>query len=200
MIKLLFSLKIKKNAELITDNADIIFLLDFNSLSRLSDYEDVVERSSAVKIMIDHHQDVDRNAANIIISDTKSCSTSQLLFEVIEKLEYKYLINQDITECLYAGIMTDTGSFRYSTTTSKTHNVIAELINFGAIYSKVHDLGCSTGTFINKLKTRHLSKNISINGYDIEKKMVNFAKKKNSKFKKVKIELKDIFYFQKIEI
>jgi len=59
-------------------------------------------------------------------------------------------------------------------------------------YSKVHDLGCSTGTFINKLKTRHLSKNISINGYDIEKKMVNFAKKKNSKFKKVKIELKDI--------
>lgn len=130
----------KEKAQKITNNADLIFLLDFNSLSRISDYSDVVENSSAIRIMIDHHQEVDIKAANIIISDPKSCSTAQLLFEVIEDLEYKHLINKDVSECLYAGIMTDTGSFKYSSTTSKTHHIIAELINLGADNSKIHDL------------------------------------------------------------
>jgi len=130
----------KAKSQKITNNADIIFLLDFNDLSRISDYSDVVEKSSAIRIMIDHHQEVDNKAANIIISDPKSCSTSQLLFEVIENLEYKHLINKDVAECLYAGIMTDTGSFKYSSTTSKTHHIIAELINLGADNSKIHDL------------------------------------------------------------
>jgi len=58
--------------------------------------------------------------------------------------------------------------------------------------SKVHDLGCSTGTFIKKLNNRHNKKKISIKGYDIEKKMVESAKKNNYKFKNVKNEFKDI--------
>ena len=58
--------------------------------------------------------------------------------------------------------------------------------------SKVHDLGCSTGTFIKKLNNRHKKKKFSIKGYDIEKKMVESARKNSSKFENVKIELKDI--------
>ena len=124
----------------ITNNADLIFLLDFNDLSRIGEYTETVRNSTATKIMIDHHQEPNLNDADIIISDVTSCSTAQLLFEVLEGLSLKNLINKDVAECVYAGIMTDTGSFKYSSTTSKTHRVIAELIDFGANNSNVHDL------------------------------------------------------------
>ncbi|MBT3417820.1 MAG: bifunctional oligoribonuclease/PAP phosphatase NrnA [Flavobacteriales bacterium] len=124
----------------ITNDADLIFLLDFNNLSRIGEYTDTVKNASAKRIMIDHHQEPDMDAADIIISDTLSCSTSQLLFEVLEGLEYKHLINKDVAECIYTGIMTDTGSFKYSSTTDKTHHIIAELITKGADNSKIHDL------------------------------------------------------------
>ena len=70
--------------------------------------------------------------ADVVISDTSSCSTAQLLFNVIEKLGYKNLINKDVAECLYAGIITDTGSFKFSSTTAETHKITAQLIDFGA--------------------------------------------------------------------
>ena len=136
---LVFSEDIEESTK-VTMDADIIFLLDYNHLSRIGDYSDIVRDSDAFKVMIDHHQEPDLDVADVIISDTSSCSTAQLLFSVIEKLGYKNLINKDIAECLYAGIMTDTGSFKFSSTTAETHKIIAQLIDFGADNSKVHDL------------------------------------------------------------
>jgi phosphoesterase RecJ-like protein len=124
----------------ITNNADLIFLLDFNDLSRIGEYTETVKNSSSTKIMIDHHQDPNMNDADLVFSDTSSCSTAQLLFEILDGLSFKSMINKDVAECIYAGIMTDTGSFKYSSTTSKTHMVISELIDAGAENSKVHDL------------------------------------------------------------
>ena len=124
----------------ITNNADLIFLLDFNDLSRIGEYTETVRNSSSTKIMIDHHQEPNMNDADLVFSDTSSCSTAQLLFEILDGLSFKSMINKDIAECIYAGIMTDTGSFKYSSTTSKTHMVISELIDAGAENSKVHDL------------------------------------------------------------
>ena len=124
----------------ITNNADLIFLLDFNDLSRIGEYTETVRNSSSTKIMIDHHQEPNMNDADLIFSDTSSCSTAQLLFEILDGLSFKSMINKDVAECIYAGIMTDTGSFKYSSTTSKTHMVISELIDAGAENSKVHDL------------------------------------------------------------
>ena len=124
----------------ITNNADLIFLLDFNNLSRTGEYTEVIREASAKKIMIDHHQDPDFEAADIVISDTKYCSTAHLLFEVIESLGYKHLINKDVAECIYTGIMTDTGSFKFSSVNSGTHRVVAELLDAGADNAKVHDL------------------------------------------------------------
>ena len=124
----------------ITNNADLIFLLDFNDLSRIGEYTETVKNSSSTKIMIDHHQEPNMNDADLIFSDTSSCSTAQLLFEILDGLSFKSMINKDVAECIYAGIMTDTGSFKYSSTTSKTHMVISELIDAGAENSKVHDL------------------------------------------------------------
>ena len=124
----------------ITNNADLIFLLDFNDLSRIGEYTETVRNSSSTKIMIDHHQEPNMNDADLIFSDTSSCSTAQLLFEILDGLSFKSMINKDVAECIYAGIMTDTGSFKYSSTTSKTHMVISELIDAGAENSKVQDL------------------------------------------------------------
>ena len=124
----------------ITDKADMIFMLDFNSLSRLDNFSQTVADSKAYKVLIDHHQDPDIDIANLIFSDPSSCSTAQLLYEVIVAMDMTNKINMDIAECLYVGIMTDTGSFKYNSTTSKTHSIIADLIDKGARNSKIHDL------------------------------------------------------------
>jgi phosphoesterase RecJ-like protein len=115
-------------------------MLDFNSLSRLDNFSQTVADSKAYKVLIDHHQDPDIDIANLIFSDPSSCSTAQLLYEVIVAMDMTNKINMDIAECLYVGIMTDTGSFKYNSTTSKTHSIIADLIDKGARNSKIHDL------------------------------------------------------------
>jgi len=127
-------------ANKITSEAEIIFLLDFSHLSRIATYADAIKTSNATKVMIDHHQDPDRDIADIIFSDTSACSTAQMVFEVMEAMDMTNFLNKAIAECLYVGIMTDTGSFKYASTTAKTHNVIAELISAGAENDKIHDL------------------------------------------------------------
>jgi len=130
----------EKSADIITAKADLIFLLDFSDLRRISTFTDSVSKSNATKIMIDHHQDPDRDIAELIFSDTTACSTAQLVYEVIDAMEMTTYLNKEIAECLYVGIMTDTGGFKYASTTAKTHNIIAELITAGAENTKIHDL------------------------------------------------------------
>lgn len=130
----------KEEANKITENADLIFLLDFNHISRIADFAESVSNANATKILIDHHQDPDMEIADIIFSDTTACSTAQLLYEVIDAMDLTNHINKEISECLYVGIMTDTGSFKYASTTAKTHHIIAELIATGAENAKIHDL------------------------------------------------------------
>ena len=127
-------------ADKITAESDLIFLLDFSDLSRIAPFNNAVSKSKATKIMIDHHQDPDRDIAKLIFSDTKACSTAQLVYEVMDAMGMTNYLNKSIAECLYVGIMTDTGSFKYSSTTAKTHNIIAELITAGAENDKIHDL------------------------------------------------------------
>jgi len=130
----------EEEANQITENADLIFLLDFSHISRIADFADTVSNSNATKILIDHHQDPDIEIADIIFSDTTACSTAQLLYEVIDAMDLTNHINKEIAECLYVGIMTDTGSFKYASTTAKTHHIVAELIAAGAENTKIHDL------------------------------------------------------------
>jgi phosphoesterase RecJ-like protein len=124
-------------ADEIIGKADVIFSLDYNSLSRISDLRNPIEKSSAIKIVIDHHQDPQDFADHYFV-DTDSCSTCQLVYEFIEKLEELDKIDKVIGECIYCGIMTDTGSFRYPSTTSKTHEIIAHLIDLGVENSRIH--------------------------------------------------------------
>ena len=130
----------KSKAIQITNDADIIFLLDFSQISRIDEFGDIVLSSNALKVMIDHHHGADHSIANLIYLDTSSSSTAQLVFELIEAMEMEHLITKKIAECLYLGIMTDTGSFKYESTTSKTHEIAAKLIKQGVDNSKIHDL------------------------------------------------------------
>lgn len=133
-----FRKDIGKYSEIISQ-ADIIFVIDTNEYSRLKTMESVVKSSKAKKICIDHH--LGSNHFDLLISDTSYPATAQLLFEFIISEGQKY-ITPYVATCLYAGIMTDTGSFRYPRTDEKTFLISAELIKLGAdpvlIYDKIY--------------------------------------------------------------
>ena len=118
--------------------ADLIFTLDFNSLSRAGDMKTPLEKSEATFVMIDHHQQPD-DYARFTYSDVSICATCQMVYHFIEKLGWTEKITGQIATCLYTGIMTDTGSFRYRSTTSITHQVIADLIEKGADNTNIHE-------------------------------------------------------------
>ena len=120
------------------EKADIIFTLDFNALHRTGEMEMPLQDSKGIKIMIDHHQQPD-GYAKYMYSDTQMSSTCEMIYNFIDQLDDTDLINKDIATCLYTGIMTDTGSFRFPSTTSKTHTVIAELIDKGVNNAEIHN-------------------------------------------------------------
>ncbi len=107
--------------------AEVIFCLDFSAISRINEMGDMVLQSKATKVMIDHHM-YPEDFADIFISDTTAAATAELIFEVIRDMGDEALIDAGIGECLYAGIMTDTGSFRHPSTSRNVHLIIAELI------------------------------------------------------------------------
>ena len=120
------------------DKADIIFTLDFNAFHRTGQMEKPLENSKALKIMIDHHQEPD-SYAKYTYSDVRMSSTSEMIYHFMDQLDALDHITPEIATCLYTGIMTDTGSFRFSSTTSLTHQVIAHLIEAGAQNSDIHN-------------------------------------------------------------
>lgn len=132
-----FSLK-PKPVKTAVEKADIIFCLDFNSLKRIEKLGDAVGRSKAIKFIIDHHLQPD-DFADYMIHDVAACSTCELIHDLIVMMGDEKLLNKDIANCLYTGIMTDTGSFRFPSTTAKTHKIIAELISAGAENSEIHN-------------------------------------------------------------
>ncbi|MCK0110104.1 bifunctional oligoribonuclease/PAP phosphatase NrnA [Flavobacteriaceae bacterium S0825] len=140
----------KTKADELILNAELVFTLDFNALHRTGDMETVLFEAKGVKILIDHHQQPD-NYAKYIYSDVTMCSTAQMIYHFIEMLGDVKTINSDISTCLYTGIMTDTGSFRFRSTTSTTHRVIANLIDNGADNAQIHNNVYDTNSY-NKLQ------------------------------------------------
>jgi len=122
------------------DQADVVFLLDFNALHRVGDdMKNGLEAFKGDFIMIDHHQQPD-DIAMVTYSDTSICSTCQMVYHYIDALDLLDVIDKDIATSIYTGIMTDTGSFRFSSTTSTTHRIIADLIDKGAENADIHNL------------------------------------------------------------
>ena len=164
--------------------SDIIFLLDFNALHRVGhDMQNTLESYQKDFVLIDHHQQPDE--FSYMYSDTEMCSTCQMVYHFIEKMGDIDLLDSDIATCLYTGIMTDTGSFRFRSTTSLTHRVIANLIDNGAendrIHSNVYDSSSYgrlqlLGQALSNLKVLPAYKTAYITLSDQEKVANNFTK------------------------
>lgn len=125
------------------EEASVIFILDFNALNRVGDdMQNTLQEFKGIFMMIDHHQQPE-DFAKYVFSDTSICSTCQMVYHYLEKLNDVEVIDADIATCIYTGIMTDTGSFRFPSTTSETHRIVADLIDKGAdnakIYNNVYD-------------------------------------------------------------
>lgn len=118
--------------------ADIIFTLDFNALSRVDGMKPLLESTSVVFIMIDHHQEPEKYAT-YAYTDTRMSSTCEMVYNFIAFMGDIEKINTDVATCLYTGILTDTGSFRFPSTTSQTHRVVADLIDKGAANARIYD-------------------------------------------------------------
>jgi phosphoesterase RecJ-like protein len=126
-------------AQLITE-ANLVFCVDFNTLSRINEMGELVRQCNAVKVMIDHHLEPedfdDYRHWNI-----NACAAAQLVYTfIVDELKRPDLINADVAACLYTGIMTDSASFRLPNTTAAVHRIVANLIEAGAVNWHIHEL------------------------------------------------------------
>ncbi len=129
-----------KKAKTILAEADLIFCLDYNALSRVGSVTDDLKAAKAKKILIDHHISPELESFDYIISETNTSSTGELIFDFINAMGDEELIDRKIAECLYTCIITDTGSFSFSCNNSKTFEVAAKLIEKGVDARKIHGL------------------------------------------------------------
>jgi bifunctional oligoribonuclease and PAP phosphatase NrnA len=135
---LCFTLDRERCLDIIRD-ADLVFSIDYNDLSRLEEATDFVRQSGAIKILIDHHTQPDPGY-DLKVSDTEVSSTAELIYDFITETEGKDFITPDIAACIYAGIITDTGSFSYSCNYPKTYEIAAFLISTGIDGEHIHRL------------------------------------------------------------
>ena len=131
----------KEKSDVLFDEAEIIFTLDFNSLGRAKNVSYKISKSSAKVVMIDHHENPD-DYADFMISNSKMSSTSEMIYDFIDYIDSNKIDN-NIATCLYTGIVADTGSFRFPSTTSRSLLVGSKLIDYGVdvthIFEKLHN-------------------------------------------------------------
>ena len=119
--------KDKQKAEVILDKADWLFCLDFNIFHRTKTMTEKLKQLSCTKILIDHHQEPDAASFDYGISDTAKSSTCEMVYDFIINSGHADKINTAIGECLYAGVVADTGSFRFASTHAGVHTLVADL-------------------------------------------------------------------------
>jgi phosphoesterase RecJ-like protein len=131
------------------EHADWLFCLDFNIFHRTKHFAEHLAAADCVKILIDHHQQPDAASFSFGISDTSKSSTCEMVFDLITGSGYIDLIDADLATCLFAGVVGDTGSFRFSSATASVHRMVAELKERGLDHSKVYE-----GLYDNYLENR----------------------------------------------
>jgi phosphoesterase RecJ-like protein len=118
--------------------ADLVFCLDFNDSKRVEGMEKILLQSSAKKVLIDHHLEPVFKC-DFLFSFPSSCATCEIIYHFIYALDPTFKMSTAIAECIYTGIMTDTGSFRFSSMSADTHRVIAALLDTGMRHEKIHE-------------------------------------------------------------
>ncbi len=134
----------------VLDSADIIFSMDYSALKRVGDIGVEIRKSKATKIIIDHHREPE-DYADYMKWSIEAGATAELVFDLFKELDWLDAIDKDSGECLYAGIMTDTGGFRHPNTTQHIHEIVAQLIGLGVDTAKVSKLVYDSNS-INRIK------------------------------------------------
>ena len=135
--RILNSEKENSQSKACINNADIIFTLDFNHLGRAGQMSEVLEAAQATFVMVDHHQEP-ADYASIMYSDVSMSSTCEMVYVLINQLGDENSITPEMANCIYTGIMSDTGSYKFAATTSNTHRVVADLMDKGAEGTEIH--------------------------------------------------------------
>lgn len=151
------------------EKADLIFCLDYNEPSRVgTDMQSVLIETKALKVMIDHHLFPDA-FCSLQISETSVCSTSQLVIQWLEAINKLDSLDEVSGSCLYLGIMTDTGSFRFPSVDAHTHDILSMLLRKGVKHWEIHEAVFDTNT-IDRMRLRGFAlseKLVCLDGYPI---------------------------------
>ena len=129
----------KEKSLKIIQEAEVIFCLDFNILHRTKHMEQPLAEANCIKILIDHHQQPQSEAFTYGVSITEKSSTCEMVYDFIVDSGNGERITPEIAECLYTGVMTDTGSFRFPVTGASVHRMVAFLKDKGLQHTRVHD-------------------------------------------------------------
>jgi len=136
---LIYDKQIKKATDLIKASELVIFV-DFNALSRIKNMQKLFEEDDTPRIMIDHHPFPEANTAELQISVPEASSTCELLFHILSESGVKQYITKEAAECIYAGIMTDTGSLNYNSSRPETYLIVADLLRMGIDKEHIHHM------------------------------------------------------------
>jgi phosphoesterase RecJ-like protein len=129
----------RQRAEEALSKAEWLFCLDFNIFHRTKTLTQRLKELDCTKILIDHHQEPDAASFNYGISDVSKSSTCEMIYDFIVEAGYADRINENIAECIYAGVISDTGSFRFPSASASVHRLVADLKARGLKHSKVHE-------------------------------------------------------------
>lgn len=133
-----YELNIQQSKELL-EKADILFCLDFNSMHRTKKMETLLLGAKCVKVLIDHHEQPAEEHFDYGESDITKSSTCEMVYDFIVRSPYADKLDLIMAACIYTGIMTDTGSFRFSITSANTHKAVAHLKELGLQHSIIHE-------------------------------------------------------------
>lgn len=133
-----YELNLQKSKQLI-DEADVLFCLDFNSMHRTKKMETILLGAKCVKVLIDHHEQPAEEHFDYGMSDITKSSTCEMVYDFIVGSPFAANLNVTMAACIYTGIMTDTGSFRFAITSAATHKAVAHLKELGLDHSLIHE-------------------------------------------------------------
>ncbi|MBU6176153.1 MAG: DHH family phosphoesterase [Bacteroidetes bacterium] len=141
--------KQQEKSDAILEKADLLFCLDFNAFHRTKSMADKLANLTCIKVLIDHHQEPDNSSFHFGISDTTKSSTCEMVYDFIKAAGDLVLIDVPISECIYAGLVGDTGSFRFASAHAGVHAIVADLKTRGLDHGKIHE-----GLYDNFLENR----------------------------------------------
>lgn len=127
-----------KKCNTIFKKCEILFAVDFNDLSRIREFERMLMPVNCYKVLIDHHPDPG-SFSNLCLSDTQVSSTCELIYMFIKSLKNPDIFDKEIAECIYTGIMTDTGNFGFNSSRRQTFEIVAELLETGVEKDKIYN-------------------------------------------------------------